>query len=184
MFPHIPERRPVGDSVAAVLSRWQTYHLLSPAPLSLSTSVESPSAEQASQGLETLQQGVFFVRYALEYLGKPQYCIAPELVTLDYGDGMAGDEAFDFLIHKSNLYPRGDVFGWRNDGVDEMIVIKKLDLAQPTRLLVYADAQSTQPLAEAVALIGRDFSAFPPRLLQYAPRRFDSADAFVKYVSE
>lgn len=169
MFPNIPARRAAGDTVTAALSLLEGYSVLSPAPLA---------------GLVPTHQGQLFVRYALEYLGKPQYCIAPELVTLDYGDGMAGDEAFEFLLRKSNLYPRGDVFGWRNDGVDEMVVIKKLDLAQPVRLLVYADAASTLPLAEAVALIGTSFDGFPPRLLDYAKRRFASADEFVKYVHE
>lgn len=167
--PNMPDRQPVGDLINATLARLDRYHVLLPRPL---------------DGLEVVQHGPMVVRYAIEYLGKPQSCITPELVVLDYGEGMAGEAALDFLLNKSNLYPRGDVLGWRNDGQDEMIVIKKLDLTQPIRFLIYPDWASTTPQAEAVALIGDDWSAFPQRLLSLARYRFATPADFLKYIHD
>jgi len=167
--PNIPTRQPVGDAITATLARLEGYHVLTAHPL---------------DGLEVVQQGAMVVRYAIEYLGRPQTCLTPELVVLDYGEGLAGEAAFDFLLHKSNLYPRGDVLGWRNDGQDEMVVIKKLDLTQPIRLLIYPDWATTTPSAEAVALIGDDLSAFPARLLQLARYRFPTPADFLSYLRD
>jgi hypothetical protein len=118
----------------------------------------------------TIGNGSFTIRYGLRYLGKLHVSIVPGLVVLDYGDFLTGEEAWEFLIERSNLYPRSEVVGYRNDGGDEMIVIKALDLSVPPEVLVYADAVATNPIARPTALIDSSESAFPPRLLEFLPR--------------
>jgi hypothetical protein len=87
-----------------------------------------------------------------------------------------GDEAWDFILHRSNLYPRGEVYGTRNDGKDEMITIKNLDLVQPIEVLVYDSTTATVPTARPIALIAPEAATIPPRLLQYLPRFATLAD--------
>jgi hypothetical protein len=92
------------------------------------------------------------------------------LVALDYGDFLTGEEAWDFLVNRSNLYPRSEVLGYRNDGRDEMIVIKALDLSVPPEVLVYADASAISPIAKPTALLAPAETVLPPRLLEFLPR--------------
>jgi hypothetical protein len=80
---------------------------------------------------------------------------------------MTGEEAWQFLLHRSNLFPRADVIGYRNDGVDDMIPVKKLDLMQPIVVLVYASESATTPLAEPKRIIAPNTEGFPPWLAQY-----------------
>ncbi|MDX1992942.1 MAG: hypothetical protein SF029_11150 [bacterium] len=153
----IPEREPLGDSVEGVLIREGEAALL-----------VSP-AEGLPEGFAPAAVGNFVVRYAVPYLGKPQYAIVPGLVALDYGDILTGEKAWNFIYKRSNLHPRADVFGYRNDGSDEMISVKWLDLVLPVEVLLYQDAGATLPLAKLDAIISnRD--DLPPRLLEYLPR--------------
>ncbi len=150
----IPERRPVGDRISGHLVQFAARMVL--------------SAAQLNSG-EPRAAGEFVLRYAVTYLGKPQFSIVPGLIALDYGDILTGEEAWDFLLKRSNLHPRADVVGYRNDGVDDMIVIKWLDLAQPVQVLAYADDHATQPIGQIQALIGFDRAALPQRLMDYLP---------------
>ncbi|MCU0511732.1 MAG: hypothetical protein MUE40_04085 [Anaerolineae bacterium] len=128
-------------------------------------------ASAAPPEVEIAHHGTFTLRYGIEFLGKPQFSIVPALIALDYGEVMTDAvAAWDFLFKRSNLYPRADVIGYRNDGVDEMIPVKKLDLMQPVVVLAYADAAATRPLAQVAALIAPDDSPLPPWLAQYARR--------------
>lgn len=126
-------------------------------------------AAVAQSGTETLHRGELIVRYGIRYLGKPHLAIVPGILALDYGQMLTGEAAWEFLLHNSNLYPRADVVGYRNDGTDEMIVVKKLDLALKPMILAYPDEQSVRPLAEIVALITEDTAGIPQRLLHYLP---------------
>lgn len=157
MSQPIPARSPIGDTFAGVLLRAEAGHAL---------------AFEALAGAELVASGPLTVRYALAYLGKPRLAIVPGLVALDYGDTLTGEAAWDFLLRRSNLHPRADVFGFRTDGADDMTLVKLLDLAQPVQAWVYADAAATRPLARALALIaGPDAAAaVPPRLLACLPR--------------
>ena len=65
------------------------------------------------------------VRYGVRFLGKPHLSVVPGLVAIDYGEMLIGEEAWIFLTKRSNLYPRAEVFGYRNDGHDDMITVKK-----------------------------------------------------------
>lgn len=132
-------------------------------------------ALQAPPTGEVIAGGAFIARYAVQYLGKPYLAIIPGLIALDYGDMLTGEEAWDFLIHRSNLYPRADVFGYRADGQDDMIQIKWLDLAQPVEVFVFADAEAIIPLAHPRALIAPADAPLPPRLFAYLPR-FDTVN--------
>lgn len=153
----IPERQPLGDLfLGYALKHEDGTQFLAREPLSRTI----------------LASGTLTVRYALPYLGKAHRSIVPGLVALDYGDMLTGEEAWDFLLNRSNLYPRADVLGYRNDGSDEMITVKWLDLAQPVQVLVYQDMQATVPSAQPAAVIGTA-DDFPPRLLTYLPR-YDS----------
>ena len=123
-----------------------------------------------------IAEGDFVIRYGITYLGKPQYSIVPDLVVVDYGDMLVGEEAWDFLTNQSNLYPRSDVLGYRNDGRDEMLVVKQLDLAIPFDVLTYKTASDRTPLAKLTALIAQESDAYPARLLKYLPRYDTLAD--------
>jgi hypothetical protein len=125
---------------------------------------------QPEADAEILAQGSFVIRYGLRYLGKLHVSVVPGLVALDYGDFLTGEAAWDFLINGSNLYPRSEVLGYRNDGTDEMIVIKALDMSVPPEVLVYADADATLPIAKPAALIAPAEAQFPERLLEFLPR--------------
>jgi len=123
----------------------------------------------------TLYAGEMIIRYGIRYLGKPHVSVVPGLVVIDYGTMLNGEAAWEFVTRKSNLYPRAEVFGFRNDGKDEMIVVKALDLALPPAVLVYADITSTRPLAQTSALImpETDYMNLAKRLRTALPR-FDS----------
>lgn len=160
-MPRIPDREPIGDRFTGILAKTDQSHILSLEPISTT---------------EIIASGEFVVRYAIRYLGKPHLSIVPGLVALDYGDILTGEAAWDFLIHKSNLHPRADVLGYRNNGEDEMIVIKKLDLALPIETLVYVDSEATIPLASINALIAPpDTDTIPARMTNYLPR-YDTLD--------
>lgn len=113
-------------------------------------------------------QGEFVVRYAVRYLGKPHLSIVPGLLATDTGEIMTGSHAWDFLLNRSNLFPRADVQGYRNDGEDDMVFVKELDLMQPIQILVYENADATKPLAQPAAIICSEPDNLPDRLQQYA----------------
>jgi hypothetical protein len=156
----IPERAPIGDVFTGVI---------------LTLDAASALATEPQAGAEVLASGTFVARYGLRYLGKLHLSVVPGLVALDYGDFLTGEEAWDFLLKQSNLYPRSEVFGYRNDGADEMIVIKLLDISVPPEVLIYADTGAAQPLAKPTALIAPEGAVIPPRLTEYLPR-YDSVD--------
>lgn len=147
------ERIPIGDQFDGHILKLDDVTLLSAEP--------QPPAE-------TLESGTFVVRYGIRYLGKPHLSVVPELVALDYGDMLSGEAAWEFLFRRSNLYPRADVIGYRNDGVDEMIVVKQLDLMQPVEVLVFGDEELIVPMASPAAYIG-PAEAAPARMLEYLP---------------
>jgi len=154
-MPTIPDRQPITDSFSGVLVKVDDVCLLAPAEL---------------PGVQTIASGRFVIHYAVPYLGKPHLAIVPGLVALDYGEMLTGEAAWDFLLHHSNLHPRADVVGYRNDGTDDMIVVKLLDLALPVQVLVYTDASAVRPLAHVMALIAPSSDTLPTRLLEYLPR--------------
>jgi hypothetical protein len=151
----IPERAPIGDRFNGLILQCGERQALALSP--------QPEAE-------TLSSGSFVVRYGLRYLGKPHLSVVPGMVVLDYGDFLTGEEAWEFLTERSNLYPRSEVFGYLNNGSDEMTVIKALDLSIPPEVLVYTDAGATTPIAHPTALIDKSADTFPPRLLEFLPR--------------
>lgn len=146
---HIPERDPIGDPFHGVLIKIAQYFLLT---------------YEAPQGFEVCATGDFVIRYGIRYLGKPQLSIVPGLVALDYGDMLTGEEALEFLMKKSNLHPRADVLGYRNDGRDDMIAVKHLDMALPMEVLVFRDEHATIPLASIDALIVPETAQIPQHL--------------------
>lgn len=162
MSKPIPARQPVGDSFSGALLSVDSAQLLALEPV---------------EGALTLLRGALTIRYGLRFLGKPHLSIIPGLVALDYGEMLVGDEAWEFITRRSNLYPRAEVFGYRNDGLDEMKYIKTLDLALPVEVLVYADAAASKPVAAPAALIAPASIDLPPRLLRHLPR-FDTLAAW------
>lgn len=150
----IPERLPIGDVfVGNVIQVGQTQLL----------------ATEAVPDGEVLARGEFIVRYGLRYQGKLHVSIVPGLVVMDYGDMLTGEDAWDFLINRSNQYPRSEVVGYRNDGADDMVFIRSLDIAVPPEVLVYPDLTATQPLFHPAALIAPFTEGLPARLLKYLP---------------
>jgi hypothetical protein len=151
-MPQIPPRAPVGDPFSGVLSYADARVVLSPLPLARAVAVA---------------HGVV-LRYGVRLLGKPNQSIVPGLIVLERGEMMTGDEAWAFLLKRSQLFPRTEVYGFRDDGTDDMLTLKWLDLALTPKVLAYADPAATVPLAEVAALIGpRD--AFPARAAEYLP---------------
>jgi hypothetical protein len=154
----IPERQPIGDPFSGVV---------------LQIGERQALALAAQPGGQVVASGNLIVRYAIRYLGKPHMSIVPGLVALDYGDILTGEDAWNFLLKRSVVHPRADVIGYRNDGVDEMIVVKQLDLAEPIEVYVYTDAAATAPSAHPTALIAPAGAQVASRLLEYLPR-YDS----------
>jgi hypothetical protein len=144
----------MGDPITGVLSHYDGATLLS--------ITELPEAE-------LIASGEFVLRYAIPYLEKPHLAIVPGLVAVDYGEMFNGEEMWHFILTKSNRYPRADVMGYRNDGVDEMIVLKRLDVDRPVQVLAYDSSAATSPIATIQALITSDALTLPARVRQYLP---------------
>jgi hypothetical protein len=151
--PKIPPRNPIGDVFEGVVLQVDESYLLSPTPLGNTT---------------TVYTGQFVVRYGVTVLGKPHESIIPGLLALDYGEFLTGDNAWHFLMNKSNLHPRADVVGFRKNGEEDMIVVKSLDLMHPLDILVYTTHDSQIPLVQVQAIIAPDGAKLPERLKQYA----------------
>lgn len=158
----IPQREPISDPFTGVVSEVDGKHFLSQAPL---------------EGANVLHTGAMIVRYGVRLLGKPHLSLVPGLLALDYGEMLTGEAMWEFILKKSNLYPRADVVGYRNDGSDDMIQIKWLDLALPVEPLVFSDASAIKPRAYPLALIAPPDVQLPPRILEYLPH-FDSLTAW------
>ena len=69
-IPVIPPREPIGDLFEGVLLTSNEHYLLASAPI---------------EGYESIQQGIFMLRYGVVYLDKHHYSIVPSLLALDYG---------------------------------------------------------------------------------------------------
>ncbi len=127
-------------------------------------------ALQAEPGAEVVASGAFVLRYGIRYLGKPFLSIVPGLIALEYGEMLTGEDAWAFLLRQSNLHPRAEIFGYRNDGRDDMMLVRNLDLALTPEVLVYAELAATAPLARPQAVIAPTDANLPERLLQFLPR--------------
>ncbi len=121
-------------------------------------------------------QGEFIIRYGVRILGKPQLSLVPDLVVADRGEMLSGEAAWQFINQRGHLFPRADVCGRLADGTDEMLFLKQLDLALPFAVLAYVDAEADQALAQLDAMIARDASAFPERLIAQLPHFSRLAD--------
>lgn len=150
--PRIPERQPIGDTFTGVIIQADNHYLL---------------ADTAIDGYETTHDGTVTVRYGVVFLGKPHLSIVPALMALDYGEFLTGDEAWDFLLNKSTLYPRADILGYRNDGQDAQVFVKQLDLMYPFDILIYTDETSTTPLCKIDAIISIQADIASSRLATY-----------------
>jgi hypothetical protein len=150
----IPERVPVSDAWSGLALQIGTVQVLSAFPQPDTTVIAS---------------GSLIIRYGLRFLGKLHQSIVPGLVVMDYGDMLTGEEAWEFLLKHSNLHPRAEVVGYRNDGNDDMVVLKLLDMAVNPEVLVYTDAAATKPIARPTAVIAPDTNKLPPRLVDYLP---------------
>lgn len=158
MPPAIPERAPVEDRFNGVVFR---------------SGLADGLALYTPPDTMEVARGAFVIRYGVRFLGKSHRSIVPGLVVLDYGDMLTGEAAWEFLQKRSNLHPRAEVAGYRDDGSDDLVFVRQLDLAIPPQPLVYADAASNQPLARPVVLIAAPDADIPPRLSQCLPR-YDS----------
>lgn len=148
----IPPREPIEDTFEGALLRYATAYLLAPEPLART---------------EIVAQGAFTLRYGLRYLETPSKVIVPGLLALDYGEFLTGEDMWDFLLTRHNMFPRSEVVGHRADGAEDMIVLKRLDFDAPKAVFVYQSADAVVPLARLDAAIGRIEA--PERLLEYVP---------------
>jgi hypothetical protein len=157
----IPERMPIGDTADGFLLRLPGHTLF--------CTEHHPDAE-------VIASGSFTVRYGLRFLGKLYQSIVPGLVVMDYGDILTGEKAWHFLLKRSNLHPRAEVVGYRNDGSDDMCFLRVLDMAVPPEVLIYANASDIKPLAKPTALIAAHPGTLPERLTTYLPTYTSIAD--------
>ncbi len=155
MPPVIPERVPVEDRLSGVVFQTGTADGLALTP---------------QPGTVPIAHGLLVVRYGVRFLGKSHQSIVPGLVVLDYGDMLTGEAAWDFLQKRSNLHPRAEVAGYRDNGRDDMVFVRQLDLAIPPQVLVFADDGSNEPLARPRFLIAPPDAILPSRVLDYLPR--------------
>ena len=161
MAAAIPEQNPIGDSFTGQIIQIGDTQAL------VTVNVSSE---------EVIASGTFVIRYGLRFLGKLHISIVPGLLVLDRGEILTHEEAWDFLLKHSNLYPRSEVMGHLNDGTDEMMLIRNLDMAVPPEVLVYADAKATKPIAKPTVLIVPDSTGLPARLLNSLPHYASLAD--------
>lgn len=150
----IPPRNPIADAWSGVALRADEADFVSAG---------------AQPGTQVIAHGSFVVRYGLRILGKHWLSIVPGLVAVDYGTFLTGEEAWEFVLKKSNLYPRAEVFGYRDSGVEDQMFLRQLDIALPPQVLLYADASATTPLAKPAAWIGAPDEALPERMRAYLP---------------
>jgi hypothetical protein len=150
----IPQRQPLGEQFSGVVADVDGKQLLALMPL---------------PDTETIARGNFVVRYGLRYIGRSHLSIVPGIVVLDYGDMLTGEDAWTFLLKRSNLHPRAEVVGYRNDGTDDIVMVRNLDMALPVEVLVYADESTIIPAYRPEALITLD-EDLPPYLFEYLPR--------------
>lgn len=150
----IPERAPVCDHFTGVVLQAEGAQALVFAP---------------QPGAEVIAAGEFIIRYGVRFLGKPEQYIIPGLVVMDYGDMLNGEEAWDFLWHRSNLHPRSEVVGQREDNHEDVVFFRNLDLSIPPRVLVYQDAWTAVPIAQPTAIIAADLTGIAPRLQEFLP---------------
>jgi len=158
----LPERQPISEKVSAIATRIDEGVLLSRLRL---------------EAGEILAQGDLTLRFGITYLGKPQLSIVPDLVVADYGELLAGEAMWEFLMKSAHLYPRADACGFNQDGDEDMVLLKQLDFDHPYDVFVYLRASDRKPLARLSALIASDRAHLPGRLLAHLPR-FDSLDAW------
>ncbi len=151
----IPDRVPLGDALSGFVLHSARGDLL---------------ALQALPGMDVTAAGSLVVRYGIRYLGKSFLSIVPGLIALEYGELLTGEDAWAFLLRHSNLHPRAEVFGYRNDGRDDMMLVRNLDLALTPEVLVYADGAATTPLARPQAIIAPADAILPERITRYLPR--------------
>ena len=148
------QRQPVSDTVTGFVTLLDDRALL--------------SAGELSAG-EVIARGELTIRYGITYMANPHLSIVPDLVVADYGELLSGEMAWDFLMNRGHLYPRADVCGYRNDGEDEMIVLKQLDFDYPYDVFAYLRAGDHRPLVKLSALIATDCAAYPQRLQAHLP---------------
>lgn len=146
----LPPRQPVQDVIHGVVLRAFDRLFL---------------ASEALADAELVASGAIAVRYGIVYLGRAYHAIMPELVALDTGGGFAGEEAWNFLFEQSNLFPRADVIGFREDGVEDMVTVKSLDLMYPVRAFAFFPADDPTNLGQLSALLGAIPDEWPPRLV-------------------
>ncbi len=147
----IPEQQPIGDSISGTVIQVAEAQLLS---------LLADAADQTS----------YIVRYGLRYQGKLHLGIVPGLLVLDYGDILTGEEAWEFVLKHSNLYPRAEIMGYRNDGTEDMALVRTIDMAVPPLVLLYADETATRPVATVTALIAGPTTPLPERIGRYLAR--------------
>ena len=172
-MPAIPPRAPISDSFGGALCVFRTPHPLTPVDAIHGVPTARGEGEPYFLTLnppadtDVVARGVV-IRYGARLLGKPFLSIVPGLIALERGEMMTGETAWEFLLKRSQLFPRAEVYGYTNEGKDEMKTVKWFDLALPPMVLAYADEAATAPLAEVSALVGAAGN-FPARAMEYLP---------------
>jgi hypothetical protein len=127
-------------------------------------------------GLKQMAAGQLIVRYGVRYLGKLHLSIVPGLIASERGTMLVGSEAWEFLIHKSARFPRAEVFGYRNDGAQDSMFIRDLDVVAPIEALVYPNNDTTTPIGNFSVLVVPPNLPLPHYLDEYLTRYAAVAD--------
>jgi hypothetical protein len=145
----LPPRQPVQDLLTGVVLRAFDRLFL---------------ASEPHPDTELIASGSVAVRYGIVYLGRSYHAIMPELVVFDTGGGLSGEDAWRFLFEESNLFPRAEVIGFREDGEEDMVTVKTLDLMYPVRAFTFFPPDAPVNLGQLSALLGTFPEALPARL--------------------
>lgn len=164
--PRIPDLALIHDLFTGDVIQVDDYFLLTDA---------------AHHDVKTVASGTLVLRYGITYLGKPHLSIVPGLLALDYGAFKTGEDAWDFLLNKSNLYPRADVVGYDEAGEKQQVFIKELDLMYPFDVFVYTNESHVKPTHKVDAIIST--SEGLAERLQAHINVFESLDAWREALS-
>lgn len=158
-MPEIPAPELVGDTLTGSLIRTDDGLVLA-----LGSPPPGVSPERIARAY-----GPLTVRYAIAYLQR-EAAIVPGLFASDLGEILVGREAWNFTLSQANLHARADILGLRDDGQEDQVVLKNLDLGRPITVLVYATPEDRLPLDRLDAFWASAGTEVPDLLAQNLPR--------------
>lgn len=110
-----------------------------------------------------IHSGDLILRYGVDLLVSP-HAFIPGYFETENGAVFTGEAAWDFIWAKFQLYPRAEVLGMRQDGLQTDYLMRDLDFGEGRKVLAYADESSPKSLGTIAQLRLADMNTCPPRL--------------------